>query len=108
MVFCVNCGAEIPEKALFCPKCGVKTLKGDEAIVQTPADELKESLSKMGNELDKVFLVASREIQEAFQSARENLKRSFGSEPLVCSECGGTSPKESNFCRKCGSKLNAT
>jgi len=105
MGFCSNCGEKIPEDAYFCPKCGARTVKGVEAGVSSPADELRDAFNRMGQELEKAFSVAAKEIQEAFQTARENIRQSFYNEPVVCPNCGEKNPGDSKFCRKCGKQL---
>jgi uncharacterized membrane protein YvbJ len=105
MGFCSNCGEELPEDAYFCPKCGARTIKGAEAGVSSPMDDLRDAFNKMNQEIEKAFSIASREIQKAFKTARENVKQSIYREPISCPQCGEKSPSDSNFCYKCGKKL---
>jgi RNA polymerase subunit RPABC4/transcription elongation factor Spt4 len=100
MVFCSKCGNKLPEDSYFCPKCGVRTQKGIEAGVSTPAEELREAFSKMGQEMEKAFAVASKEIQEAFKTARERIRQSVGEEPTNCPNCGEKASPGANFCHK--------
>ena len=72
MVFCSNCGTELPENAYFCFKCGVKTVKGVEANVSVP---YREMFSDMEKQLEKAFLTASEEIKNAFNKAREDIRK---------------------------------
>jgi len=104
-MYCSNCGEKLSEDALFCPKCGTKTLKGAEENVPNPKDELKEAFAKMGQELDKAFSIAAREINAAFQTASENIQKSIKKEKIVCSSCGEKNPSNAVFCYQCGNKL---
>jgi ribosomal protein L40E len=82
-------------------------VKGVEANVAAPSDEVREAFAKMSQELEKAFAIAAREIQAAFQTARENIQQSLYKEPLVCPNCGEKNPSDAIFCRKCGKKLEA-
>jgi ribosomal protein L40E len=107
MMYCSNCGEKLPEDALFCPKCGTKTLKGTEANVQNSSDELKEAVAKMSRELEKAFAVAAKEINAAFQTASENIQKSLKKEKIVCPSCGEENPNNAVYCYNCGKKLNS-
>ncbi len=107
MTYCSNCGEKLPDDALFCPKCGTKTLKGAEANVPSPSDELRDAFSKMSRELEKAFSVAAKEINDAFQTASENIQKSLKKEKIVCSNCGEKNPSNAVFCFKCGKQLKA-
>jgi ribosomal protein L40E len=107
MAYCSNCGEKLPEDALFCPKCGTKTVKGAEANIPGPSDELKEAFTKMSRELEKAFSVAAKEINAAFQTASENVQKSLKKEKIVCSTCGEKNPSNAVFCYSCGKKLKA-
>jgi uncharacterized membrane protein YvbJ len=107
MTYCSNCGEKLPEDALFCPKCGAKTLKGAEANVPNSTDELKDAFAKMGRELDKAFSVAAKEINAAFQTASENIQKSLKKEKIVCPNCGEKNPNNAIYCYNCGKKLKA-
>ena len=105
MAYCSNCGEKLPKDALFCPNCGVKTLKGSETNVAAPSDEMREAFSKMGIELEKAFNIAAKEIHAAFQTARENIQKSGNKEPVACANCGEKNPGDAVYCFKCGKKL---
>jgi uncharacterized membrane protein YvbJ len=105
MSYCSNCGEKLLEDALFCPKCGAKTLKGVEANVPNSTDELKEAFAKMGRELEKAFSVAAKEIKMAFQTANENVQKSPKKEKIVCPNCGERNQSNAVFCYNCGKKL---
>jgi ribosomal protein L40E len=82
-------------------------VKGVEANVPSPSDELREAFAKMSQELEKAFTVAAKEIQAAFQTARENIQQSLYKEPLACPNCGEKNPSGAAFCFKCGKKLES-
>jgi rRNA maturation endonuclease Nob1 len=105
MVYCSNCGEKLPEDALFCPKCGAKTVKGVEKNVPGPSDELKAAFVKMSRELEKAFSVAAKEINTAFQTASENIQKSLHKEQVACSICGEKNPNNAVFCYNCGKRL---
>jgi uncharacterized membrane protein YvbJ len=105
MVYCSNCGEKLSEDALFCPKCGTKTIKGVEAGASTISDELKETFTKMSKELEKAFSVAAKEINAAFQTASVNIKKSLQKEPVACPNCGEKNPSDATFCYKCGKRI---
>jgi ribosomal protein L40E len=105
MAYCSNCGEKLPKDALFCAKCGTKTIKGVETNAPGPSDEMKEAFAKMSRELEKAFTVAAKEINAAFQTASENIKKSMQGEPVVCPNCGEKNPSGAAFCYKCGKKI---
>ena len=107
MAYCSNCGEKLPKDAYFCPKCGTKAVKGADANVPTPSDELREAFAKMSQELEKAFGVAAHEMEVAFQTARKNIQKSIQKESVVCSNCGEKNPSGATFCFKCGKKLEA-
>jgi len=72
MVFCTNCGTELPENAKFCLNCGVRTAKGAEAKVPLP---YREMFSDMENQLEKAFATASEEIKNTFNKVKEDVRK---------------------------------
>jgi len=106
MVFCSNCGEELPENAYFCPKCGVRTKKGVEAGISAPWEDLRDAFAKMGEEIEKAFSVAGREMERAFKRAREEIREATSREPVICSTCGEKNVADARFCYKCGKKLD--
>lgn len=107
MTYCSKCGERIPEDALFCPKCGAKTIKGVETNVPDHSDEVKAALNKMSIELEKAFSVAAKEINAAFQAASGNIQKTLKKEKIVCSNCGEKNPNNAIFCYKCGKKIKS-
>lgn len=72
MVFCRNCGTELPEVANFCFNCGVKTSKGIESKVSMPYREI---VADIETQLEKAALTASEEIKNAINRAKEEIKK---------------------------------
>ena len=105
MVFCSNCGEELPEKAAFCPKCGLRTGEALQEGIIFPSDELRDELSEVGEEIRKAFQIAAREIEEAFKTARESIRESTGRKTVACPGCGERNPDYARFCHNCGKAL---
>jgi len=104
MGFCSRCGEKLSENAYFCPKCGVRTRKGVEAGVSTPLEELNYAFSKMGEEMEKAFVTAAKEIQRAVRTVRESV-RSGSKQTVVCPQCGEKNVNGAVFCYSCGKKI---
>jgi predicted amidophosphoribosyltransferase len=107
MAYCSNCGEKLPKDALFCPKCGTKTVKGVESNAATPSDETREAFTRMSQEMEKAFNIAAKEIQEAFQTARSNVQKTLYKEPVACPNCREKNPSSAVYCFKCGKKLQS-
>jgi ribosomal protein L40E len=99
----------VPEGALFCPKCGTRTGKGEKAEpISRKRDwevELESAAEKIGQEMEKAFSIAGKEIEKAFNSVKEKLKTLDERETVVCPNCGDTNREDATFCYKCGTKL---
>jgi len=74
MTYCSKCGQQLPEEANFCPQCGFRTKRGEDAGLYTPAQEVREALIKAGDEMEKAFVTAAKEIRKAFAAAKESPK----------------------------------
>jgi ribosomal protein L40E len=108
MSYCHNCGAKLPEDAVYCSKCGTKAaLTGGGGSV-TPSDEMREAFTRVSAEMEKAFSIAAREVHDAFQVARNNLEKSMNKVPVVCSNCGEKNPASASYCFKCGKSLSVT
>jgi len=46
--------------------------------------------------------IATKEMQAAFNAAKENVQYSLRKEIVACSGCGEKNANDSIFCRKCG------
>jgi len=109
-VFCTGCGEELSEEAYFCPKCGIRTGKGKEENVPIPREgmfaEVGEELSEIGDELNKVFSAAVKEIEKAVETARQEIRKATSREPIICSSCGQRNVTSARFCNNCGKELS--
>ena len=100
MVFCRQCGEELPENAYFCLKCGTRTIKGIEAEVSYPWNWEKEA--------EKTLSTAAQEIEKAFNTVRDNIHKTIKKEPTTCPNCGEKNQSDSKFCSKCGKELTTS
>ncbi|MCW4007132.1 MAG: zinc-ribbon domain-containing protein [Candidatus Bathyarchaeota archaeon] len=107
MVYCSNCGEKIPKDANFCPKCGAKAIKNMETAAPPVSDEMRETLNKISQELEKAFAVAAKEISAAFQTVSENIKKSLQREAVACPSCGAKNPSGAVFCYECGKRIKS-
>jgi len=105
MAYCHSCGEKLPKDALFCPKCGAKTIAGVEANAATPSEEVREAFNRMSVEMEKAFNIAVKEMQQAFQTARSNVEKTFYKEMIVCPNCGEKNANGVAYCFKCGNKM---
>ena len=98
MPFCANCGRELQESAMFCPKCGTAR----KTAAAGPGDAITEALRTAGREMEAAFKTAGEEIDKAFKEARDEFSGLTG--PL-CSKCGKRNPKGAKFCYACGQAI---
>jgi ribosomal protein L40E len=103
--YCSKCGAKISDDALFCSRCGTRTIAGIKAGTSAPPDELHEALTRMSKDMEKAFNIAAKNIQEAFETARKNVQKTLIKEVIVCPKCSEKNSSNSSYCNKCGSKL---
>jgi ribosomal protein L40E len=66
---------------------------------------MKESFTRMSQEMERAFVIASRELQNAFRTARDNIQKNVSREPIICSNCGEKNPYNATYCTKCGKSL---
>jgi ribosomal protein L40E len=106
MAICPNCGEKIADDANFCPKCGVKTVKGRSANAVYPSDEIRDAFYSVGIELEKAFNIAARETHSAIQKAKENWQQKpVQPETVVCTQCNAKNPSGAVFCNTCGTRI---
>ncbi len=104
MVYCHNCGEQLQEDAVYCPKCGTRTATS-QANMGSASDEMRDSFTRMSQELERAFVIASKELQNAFRTARDNIQKNVYREPITCPHCGEKNPFSSAYCTKCGKNL---
>jgi ribosomal protein L40E len=81
------------------------TQAGVKAGAAESSDEMRETLARLGREMEKAFIIAARNIQEAFETAKKNVQKNMVKEVIVCSNCGEKNPAYASYCYKCGNKL---
>jgi ribosomal protein L40E len=79
---CSECGAEVPADAKQCPKCGAAFDEEDEEIIE--ADTSVKTNAEPSPRSEPVQ------------------KDTSSRAPIVCPECGETSPAGAWFCPRCG------
>jgi uncharacterized membrane protein YvbJ len=109
-VFCTHCGTAILDDANFCPKCGVRTAKGVAQAVPLPRqgnweERFEATIESIGEEMEKAFATARRELEEAYRHAKNSWKKP--SDTVTCPSCGETNQGDTNYCFQCGVKLTA-
>ena len=77
----------------------MKTSKGKEANLSPPWDD---RVSEVGEEIKKALAIAGSEIEKAFKTAKEGIRKATTKESVFCSKCGATNRTEAQFCPKCG------
>ena len=109
-MFCTNCGNAILDDANFCPKCGVRTVKGVNQKVPLPKEgnweeRLEATVETIGEEMEKAFSTARRELEKAYSRTKESMRRP--SDAVICPNCDEKNQSETKYCYKCGTKLNS-
>ena len=106
MAYCTHCGEKIADDANFCPKCGVKTLKGKAANAVYPTDQLTDAFYNVGVELEKAFNLAARETHAAIQKAREDFRQKpTQRQTVACPKCNSKNASGAIFCVNCGARI---
>jgi uncharacterized membrane protein YvbJ len=105
MGFCTRCGEKLPDNALFCPRCGLQTAKGETAQTPVSTEDWREAFTQMGATIQKAFDTAQKETEKAFKTARENMREFVARRTLACTNCGAKNLDDSVYCGKCGKKL---
>jgi rRNA maturation endonuclease Nob1 len=105
MAYCSNCGEKLPKDADFCPNCGTKTMRDPRINTPSNGEEIRQAFERMSVEMEKAFAIAAKEIQNAFQKARENMQKTTTNAQIVCSNCNEKNPGESVYCYSCGKQL---
>ena len=71
MVYCTSCGIELPEGAMFCPKCGRSSNAAPVERMDESVEAIREGLQTAGEEIEKAFSPAAQEIKKAFSTVGE-------------------------------------
>jgi DUF4097 and DUF4098 domain-containing protein YvlB len=80
MVYCTKCGAEIPEGANFCQRCGTKTAKGSDPDRSGWEADVESALQSAVRSIEEGFRVAKESIWDStrgFTSRRASKRKSF-------------------------------
>jgi len=101
MVYCSKCGSKLSDDSNFCLKCGVRTKKGIKEGV-SPHWAYR---SNWEQEIEDALSKAAKNVEEAFNAARENIRRSINKKPIVCPKCKEENSSYHKFCYKCGTKF---
>ena len=86
-MFCLKCGKELPDEAVFCLYCGQKiTVKNSEQSSVLITAEKQVNLITPGNNLP----------------VPAGIKKHLTSDEMYCRSCGNIIRKEAEVCPKCG------
>ena len=117
MVKCRGCGDEVSEQANFCPKCGLRTEKGERENVKTPVStrpgwerDIETALSNASRLMEEAFSAAKKGLQQAADEIGVEIERARnrGAEvaaPTYCPKCGKKNLSDSRYCTACGKEL---
>jgi uncharacterized membrane protein YvbJ len=98
MPFCAKCGAKLAETTSFCSKCGAAKYRSD--LGSTITDALRTS----GREMEEAFNTAGQEIGKALGDVRSDLSNEGGP---FCPKCGKRNPLGAGFCFSCGERISS-
>ena len=102
MASCEKCGTQLPQDALFCPKCGIRTPKGKRENAKAPWEDV---LADVREDIDKAVSAAFKEIEKGLETAKQEIGRAASKRMVVCPGCGEASSAGARFCRGYGKKL---
>ncbi len=118
MPTCRSCETELAENANFCPNCGLRTEKGENDNVRTPVDRRPEwekdvelALQNTTKLLEEAVETAKKGLKQVSEEVRFEIDKAKESRPkkrtpLYCPKCGNKNPNDSEYCTKCGAKIN--
>jgi uncharacterized membrane protein YvbJ len=99
---CEKCGVQLPQDALFCPRCGIRTPKGRRENAKPPWEDV---LADVREDIDKAVSAAFKEVEKGLETAKQEIGRATSKRMVVCPACGEASSAGARFCRGCGKKL---
>ncbi|MCW4049826.1 MAG: zinc ribbon domain-containing protein [Candidatus Bathyarchaeota archaeon] len=117
MVNCRGCGDELAPIANFCPKCGLRTEKGEEEGVKTPIGtrpgwekDIETALNNATKLMEEAFDAARRGLQTAADEIGVEIEkaktwRATKANPVYCPKCGKKNPNDALYCTTCGKEL---
>ncbi len=110
-MYCSHCGEGVSDNTNFCPRCGMRTVKGVEAKVPIPRqrnweEDLESATKKIGEGMEKAFTIAGQELEQAVRRIKEEVQKTTTKELVNCTNCGEQNQKRTNFCFKCGTELH--
>jgi predicted amidophosphoribosyltransferase len=116
MANCRGCGDELAQDANFCPKCGLRTEKGEKEGVKTPLTprpEWEKDLETAMNNGTKLMEDAFQAAKKGLQAAADEISVEMGKargrartlNPVYCPKCGGKNPGDARYCTVCGKEI---
>ena len=117
MVTCRGCGDELSEQANFCPKCGLRTERGEDEGVKTPLSarpnwerDVETALTNASKLMEEAFQAAKKGLQQAadevgFELEKARDRKTAKPAPLYCPKCGSRNPSDSQYCTSCGKEM---
>jgi rRNA maturation endonuclease Nob1 len=114
---CRGCGDELAKEANFCPKCGLRTDKGEREGVKTPVTprpdwerDMEKALNNATKLMDDAFQAAKKGLQAVADEVGVEVEKARGPrtrnlEPVYCPNCGKKNPGDSLYCTGCGKEI---
>jgi len=118
MPTCRSCGKELSEDANFCPNCGLRTEKGEINNIRTPVDrrphwekDLEIAIQNATKLLEEAVEAAKKGLRQVSEELKTEIEKTRESKPykktpVYCPACGARNPNDSEYCTKCGAKIN--